>query len=195
MHLLEENPMKRLACAGLVLALAFTAACQSPTEADSTISYEDIIDVTANPTTVVADSDTGGRTYRIVRGNNQPDDILGYDWHAGFDVSIVFNSNANDDDVDIEFPVQLVATSLAVKQASGGIITTPTGSDTEHYEYLTSNTTSNQITGINSPLAMHFEIWYDLPSLRKEAVIQLTFTFTDDDGASFQRVANVQIAP
>ena len=40
----EDLPMKRLACAGLVLALAFTAACQSPTEADSTISYDDIVD-------------------------------------------------------------------------------------------------------------------------------------------------------
>ena len=187
--------MKRLACAGLVLALAFTAACQSPTEADSTISYDDIVDVTSNPVTVIADTNTEGRTYRIVRGNNQPDDILAYDWHAGFDVSINFINNATDDDVDMAFPVKLVATALAVKQASGGIITTPTGSDTEHYEFLTSNASSNQVTGVNSPIAMHFEVWYDLPSLRKEAVIQLTFTFTDDDGASFQRVASIQVAP
>ncbi len=108
--------MKRLACAGLVLALAFTAACQSPTEADSTISYDDIVDVTSNPVTVIADTNTEGRTYRIVRGNNQPDDILAYDWHAGFDVSINFNNNATDDDVDMAFPVKLVATALAVKR-------------------------------------------------------------------------------
>jgi hypothetical protein len=24
----------------------------------------------------------GCRTYRVVRGNNQPDEILGYDWHT-----------------------------------------------------------------------------------------------------------------
>lgn len=187
--------MRGFVCATVIASLAFVAGCQSPTSADDSISYEDLIDVTPTPNPIVATTDADGRTYRVVRGNNQPDDILPYDWHTTFTVGISFNSNASDKDVDMDFPVKLTSTSLAVKQASGGIITTPTGSDTEHYEFVTTYASANQVTGVNSPITLAFEVWYDLPSLRKEAVIQLTLTFVEDDGGSFQRVVNLQVAP
>jgi hypothetical protein len=38
-------------------------------------------------------------------------------------------------------------------------------------------------------------MWYDLPSLRKEAVITVTFSFEDDDGKTFQKTADFRVAP
>ena len=179
-----------------VLAIALTASgCQSPTDPDDVVDYDEVLDAAASPEPIVADTNTGGRTYRVVRGNNQPDEILPYDWHAVFSTTLTFNDNANDSDVDIDFPVKITATSITVKQASGGIITPPSGTDTEKSEYVILNATSNQLTAIGSPTTTTFEIWYDLPSLRKEAVVEVTFSFTDNDGTVFQKEREITVAP
>ena len=75
------------------------------------------MDVTASPDPIIADSQTSGRTYRVVRGNNQPDEILAYDWHATFAVTFTFNGEANDSDVDVDFPVRVSAATVTAKQA------------------------------------------------------------------------------
>jgi len=178
-----------------LLAALPLAGCQSPTNPDDVVQYDEVVDVAATPDPVQADTATGGRTYRVVRGNNQPDDILPYDWHAVFSTSVVFNDKALDNDVDVDFPVRITSTTLTVKQASGGIVTPPTGTETEKFEFVTANATSNQLTGVNAPLTLTFEIWYDLPSLRREAVVTVAFTFVDDDGASFQKTVDIRIAP
>ena len=179
----------------LLVAVVSTVACQNPTDPDDVISYDDVIDVTALPNPIVADTSTGGRTYRVVRGNNQPDEILLYDWHAVFSTTLQFNDQATDDDVDVAFPVRLTATTLTVKQASGGIITAPTGGETEKFEFVTLSATSNQISAVDTPVSLMFEVWYDMPSLRKEAVVTVAFSFVDDDGASFQRSLDFTVAP
>ena len=179
-----------------VIAMAFAAsACQSPTDPDDVVDYDEVLDETATPEPIIADAATGGRTYRVVRGNNQPDDILPYDWHAVFSTTLTFNDKASDKDVDIDFPVKISATTIVVKQASGGIITPPTGTDTEKSEFVILSTSSNQLTGIASPTTTTFEIWYDLPSLRKEAVVVVTFSFTDNDGTVFQKERQITVAP
>lgn len=179
----------------LLMIMALSWGCQSPTNSSDAINYDDVVVTTVTPDPVVADTDTGGRTYRVVRGNNQPDEILAYDWHAIFSMTVAFNNDALDNDVDVDFPVRLTATTLTVKQASGGIVTPPTGAESEKYEFVTLNTSGNQFPAIDSPISLTFEVWYDLPSLRKEAVINVTFTFLDDGGTPFQKVADVRVAP
>ncbi len=179
----------------LGLATLAIAGCQSPTDPSDVVRYDEVVDVTAAPDPIVADTATGGRTYRIVRGNNQPDEILPYDWHAVFSSTVSFNDQANDDDVELEFPVRVTSTALTVKQASGGIVTPPTGTETEKFEFITLNATGNQFSGTNSPQSLSFEIWYDLPSLRKEAVVTVTFSFVDNDGVTFQKAVDVRVAP
>ena len=188
--------MPRVAVSAGVLVCAMTlVGCQKPTDPDSTTNYTEAIDVTSNPDPIVADTGTGGRTYRVVRGNNQPDDILAYDWHTVFSSTLVFNSKATDKHLDIDFPVKISSTSLAVKQASAGIITPPTGGDKEYYDFITLGATGNQVTATNAPVTLTFEVWYDLPSLRKEAVITLTFTFVDNDNDTFTRTIDFKVAP
>lgn len=186
--------MRRASWICIVLWLV-AAGCQSPTDPDDTVDYDEVLDATVSPEPIIADTATGGRTYRVVRGNNQPDDILPYDWHAIFSTTLTFNDKADDNDVDIDFPVKISATTVAVKQASGGIITPPTGTETEKSEFVILNTSSNQIGAINSPTTTTFEVWYDLPNLRKEAVVVVTFSFTDDDGTVFQKERQITVAP
>lgn len=187
--------VKHACVTGVLIAVVASIACQSPTDPDSSVNYSDTVDVTTAPDPIQADTQTGGRTYRVARGNNQPDDILAYDWHAIFNASIAFNSQANDNDIDLAFPVKITATTLTVKQAVGGIITPPTGSDTEKSEYVPLSATGNQFSDINTPVTLAYEVWYDLPSLRKEAIITLSFSFTDNDGVSFNKTVDVQVAP
>jgi hypothetical protein len=181
---------------GSIIVMALLAAsCQSPTDPDNSTNYTDILDVTPTPNPIIADTLTGGRTYRVVRGNNQPDDILAYDWHAIFSLTLTFNDNAKDKDLNVDFPVKVSATTITVKQASGGIVTPPTGADTEKSEFVILNTSSNQLSAIGNPMTGTFEVWYDLPNLRKEAVVQVTFSFTDNDGTTFSILKEITVAP
>ena len=178
-----------------VIGACVVAGCQKPTDPSDVIDFDEVVDVTVTPNPIQADTQTGGRTYRVVRGNNQPDDILPYDWHTVFSATVTFNDKANDDDVDITFPVRLTATTLTVKQAVGGIITPPSGSDVEKYEFTPLSATGNQFAGVATPISLAFELWYDLPNLRKEAVVTLSFAFVDDEGVTFQKVMDVNVAP
>lgn len=171
------------------------AACQSPTSATDTIAYADTVTVTSTPDPIVADSNTGGRTYRVVRGNNQADEILPYDWHAVFATTVTMNSNASNKDIDIDWPIKITATQVSVKQASAGIVTPPTGSEEEHSEFVTLGASANAMSGVGSSATLTWEIWYDLPSLRKEAVVQIAYWFTDADGTEFSKTASITVAP
>jgi len=188
--------MRRIACVMTVLlAGAPMGGCQKASDPDDVISYDEIVDVASNPSPVVAAAATDGKTYRVVRGNNQPDDILPYDWHTVFGVSVVLNANANDEDVDMAWPVKLTATTLTVKQASGGIVTPPTGGETEKYEFVTLDASGNTLAGVGNAVNLNFEVWYDLPNLKKEAVVTVNFSFIDDDGRSFQKSEDILVAP
>jgi hypothetical protein len=185
---------KPVVCLLLLLMAPLLGGCQTPTDPDDVTTFDDAVDVTAAPNPILADIETGGRTYRVVRGNNQPDEILPYDWHASFTTTLTFNSTANSTDLDIAWPVRLAATTVAIKQASGGIVTPPTGGDSEKYEFVIS-AGNNTVSGINTPLSTGFEVWYDLPSLRKEAVVTVSYSFIDNDGVTFAKAEDFTIAP
>src|SRR5688500_10406781 len=99
-----ELMMRRLLLAVLLLPVML-AGCQSPTDPDETLEVDDILDLSVTPDPATASAAADGRTYRVVRGNNQPDEILPYDWFTSFVVTAAINSNANDDDIDLEFPI------------------------------------------------------------------------------------------
>jgi hypothetical protein len=179
----------------LTLALGIAmAGCQEPTE-DETLDVDDFLESSASPNPTNASESTDGRTYRVVRGNNQPDEILPFDWRTAFSVSVQLNNNATSDDVDLQFPVQLTSATVKVQQASGGIVSPPTGGEVEHYDSVTSQVTGNQFNAVNQPLSMVFDVWYDLPSLRREALITVTLAFADDDNTTFTKNVEVRVNP
>jgi hypothetical protein len=187
--------MKRWVGTCAVALAVMAAGCQSPTDPDDLVQFDDAVDLSVVPDPIVADTATGGRTYRVVRGNNQPDDVLTYDWHAVFSTTLSLNNNATSDDVDVAFPIKITATTVVVKQASGGIVTAPTSGDTEKYEFVISGSSGNSIASINAPVSTTFEVWYDLPSLRREAVITVAFSFVDKDNATFTKSVDFNVAP
>jgi hypothetical protein len=188
---------RRGAAIALVITIAALSAagCQNPTEPGTTVNYSEALDITVDPNPISADGGTGGKLYRVVRGNNQPDEMLPYDWHAVFSSRLVLNEKATDEDLDLDFPIRITGATLVVKQATGGIITPPSGTETERFEYVPLAATGNQFGAINSPIELTFEVWYDLPSLRKECVVTLTYAFVDNDGTSFQRIVDFNVAP
>ena len=183
------------AVAFVTATAALSTACQNPNEPGDTVNYSEALDISVDPDPIVADGATGGKLYRVVRGNNQPDEMLPYDWHAVFSSTLVLNNNATSADLDLDFPVRITGATLVVKQATGGIITPPSGTEKEAFEYVPLSASGNQFTGVASPVSVSFEMWYDLPSLRKESVVTLTYAFVDNDGTSFQRAVDFRVAP
>ena len=183
-------------CSVLVAMAALSAVgCQNPSSPSDTVNYNEALDITVTPDPIEADSSTGGKLYRVVRGNNQPDEMLPYDWHAVFASTLVLNDKANKEELNLDFPIRVTGATLAVKQATGGIITPPSGTEKEAFEYVPLGASGNQFPGIANPITLSFEVWYDLPSLRKECVVTLSYSFVDNDGTSFSRSVDFKVAP
>jgi hypothetical protein len=180
--------------AAALLAAAVMTACQSPTSTEDTLDVDDYVDVVVNPNPAQAGA-ADGRTYRVVRGNNQPDEILAFDWRTSFTLTVTLNQNATDGDLDLTFPVDITAATAKVQQASGGIVSPPTGTEVEHYEAVLAQASSNRFAGANSTNTMAFDVWYDLPSLRREALVTVTLAFRDDKGKTFSKNVEVRVAP
>lgn len=170
------------------------AGCQSPTDPDDVLEIDDFLEMSVAPNPASASASTDGRTYRVVRGNNQPDDILAYDWHSAFTVTATLNSQSDDEDA-LAFPVDLTSVTVSVKQASGGIITPPPAGEAEYSFPLITQVTSNTFPNASTSVTIGIEVWYDLPSLRKEAIATVNLSFTDEDGQTFAKSYDVRIAP
>jgi hypothetical protein len=178
----------------LLLALP-VAACQSPTSSTSTLDVDDIVDSVVTPTHAVAEPSTDGKTYRVVRGNNQPDDVLLFDWVTTFEITLTVNSNATDKDVDLTFPIAITSATGRVQQATGGIVTTPTGGDVEHYDSVLLASSGSQIAAVGGTVTLTFRVWYDLPNLRREALITESVVLQDADGRALTKTVNVVVDP
>ena len=177
----------------MTMGMMVVGGCQSPTSPDDTLDVDDFLEISVSPNPAMADQSTDGKTYRVVRGNNQPDDVLLFDWKTAFALSLTLNGKADDKDV-LTFPVDLTTVTVVVKQASGGIVTPPASGETEHYSYLT-QASANRFGAVNTSVSVGFEVWYDLPSLRKEALIAVSLSFSDADGKAFTKTYDVRVAP
>jgi hypothetical protein len=189
--------MLRQKCSGAVVLAAATllmSGCQSPTDPDDAIVVDDFVEASVSPDPATAEVSTG-RTYRVVRGNNQPDEILEFDWRTIFTVTIRLNDKANDSDLDLAFPVDITAATVKIQQATGGIVSPPTGGDVEHQDYVIAQTSGNRYSGANTSNNITFDLWYDLPNLRKEALVTVTIALKDTDGRTFNKIYDVRVAP
>lgn len=176
--------------AALLLLACATCACQSPTAATT----PDFIVATTTPDPAQASGPGTGKFYKIVGDATHPDQTLEYDWLTQFSLSVTLTQDATSSSANVKFPVTLSSLTVKVQQASGGIVTPPTGSDVEHYEFVTT-ASSNQFPAVNNTVNINFTVWYDLPSLRKESLITISLVFTDANNATFSKSVSVRVAP
>jgi multisubunit Na+/H+ antiporter MnhF subunit len=182
---------------GAVLLLGLTtmlAGCQSPTEPDDVIAVDDFVEASVTPDPAEASTSTG-RTYRVVRGNNQPDDILEYDWKTTFTIAILVNETANDDDLDLAFPLDVTAATVKAQQASGGIVTPPGGGELEYSDFTITSSSGSRFAAANATNTITFDVWYDFPNLRREALMTVSVAMKDADGRTFTKIKEVRVAP
>jgi len=178
----------RVAC--FVVLAGAMCACQSPTAA----STPDFIVATNTPDPAQASGPGTGKFYTIVGDATHPDRTLEYDWLTQFTLAVTLTQDATSSSANVKFPVNITSLTMKVQQASGGIVTPPTGGDVEHYEFVT-NASSNTFPSPNNTVNINFTVWYDLPSLRKEALISVSLVFTDANSATFSKTVNVRVAP
>lgn len=180
----------RIKAMSLVLAASGLLACQSPTDPDTTL---DVIEASAAPDPTTGAGPTG-KTYTVQRTDGTTE-VREYNWKATFTVRVRLTEDANDTSITLELPVKLSSASVRVQQASGGILTPPTGSETEKYEYVIVNASANQFAAVNSTVDLTFDVWYDLPNLRRESLITVSLLFADKGGRQFSEAVEVRVAP
>jgi len=176
----------------LAAGLAACVGCQSPSSASSTTSVDDYVAASYSPSPAVATA-SQGVTYRVVRGNNQPDDILEYQYTTTFTVNVTIVSNPSD--VSLTFPVTVTAAAGRVEQASGGVVTPPTGTDVEHYQSVLSSSSGSSFSGTATSIQMTFQVWYSLPNGGGSCVVTESVTLKDKDGKTLTKEVKVQVSP
>jgi predicted small secreted protein len=174
----RSDAMKRLmAMTALALSVSWLAGCD---KTESTTSQAATFTVV--PATATAVEATEGLTYTILGDSTHPDKIVKYPWKTSFTVTITETAGVGRD---------ITAASVKVQQASGGIVIMPTGSDIEHYTY-TFHASNNRIDAKGSA-SVGFDVWYDLPNQGREALVTVTFSFTDDNSSSFSESTSVKV--
>jgi hypothetical protein len=179
--------LAQVAVAAFACALA---ACDSPTTSSEDL---DPVTVTVSPESPTAAGPTG-KTYKVEGDDNEPDEFREYDWRTTFTLTVRLSEDAANEDLDLDFPVTLTSASLKVNQATGGIVTPPTGGEAERYESV-SSASSNLFTGVGSTQTIGWEVFYDNPNLRREALVTVSLGFKDDQGRTFGETVEVRIAP
>jgi hypothetical protein len=189
--------MMRFVRAIAVSAVVLMAtACQSPTSASSTLNVDDFVDASV-PAQAIATPSTG-RTYRVVRGNNQPDDVIPFQYTSTFSITVSINGNATADTVALAFPATITSIAGKVEQASGGIVTPPTNGEVEHYESVLLSSSGTTVAGVGGGVTMVFQIWYSLPNGNKEARVTETISMKDSTATTpktWAKDAHINIAP
>jgi hypothetical protein len=169
--------MNRLTTTAIVLLSgAWLAGCDESTATSSGAATFTVI-----PATATAEA-SSGRTYTILGDSTHPDRTITYPWKTNFTVTITETVGVGRN---------ITAVSARVQQASGGIVITPTGTDIEHYDY-TSRASGNRIDAKGNASVV-FDVWYDLPNKGREALVTLTFSFTDDSNTSFSESTSVKV--
>jgi len=161
----------------LLAAALLGNGCDAPTE-PTTLE----VTLTANPDPAVPQASTGV-TYTIDNGDD-PDTIVTYPWKSSFTVNIRETGG---------LAVDITAVNVTVKQASGGIVITPSGGQVERYQF-NSSASGNHVSA-NGSANVGFEVWYDLPNEGREALVTVSFAFKDEDDNTYSDSIDVRVSP
>jgi hypothetical protein len=179
------------------VAAVSLSGCQKTDDTTTALKVDDFVSAAISPNPANADGPGTGVTYRVVIGNNQPDEIRTYQYHVPFGIGLVINNNATSKSVALSFPVTITSASAVVHQAAGGIIVPPSSTDAEYSKCNIASSSGSTIGAVNGSINMNWDCWYTLPSQKREAVAVVTINFADDSSSpkTFTKTVNVTIAP
>jgi hypothetical protein len=165
-----------------LLAVAWLGGCSSPTSSSPTFD----VALTANPDPATATGPTGVM-YKVTN----PDDTVSYyeyDWRTLFTVTATEKAG---------MVLDIIQLNAVVQQATGGIVIPPSGGEQVYYKFSSSAAT-NHINAKGSA-DVGFDVFYDLPNLKREALVTVSFTFkyTDKDSNeyTYAKTLDVKVAP
>jgi len=162
----------------LSLSVLWLPGCDKTTSTTSSAAT-----FSAVPATATAVASTSGKTFTVLGDSTHPDRIIAYPWQTSFTVNITET---------VGIGRKITGVSIKVQQASGGVIMMPTGTDIEHYDYL-SQVANNYIAGKGTGTVTFNPVWYWLPNGGREAVVTTTFSFLDDNNSSFSESTTVNV--
>ena len=161
----------------LLLSVLWLSGCDKTTSTTSSAATFAVVPATATAV------ESSGKTFTILGDSTHPDRIITYPWQTSFTVSITET---------VGIGRKITGISIRVQQASNGVIVTPTGTDLEHYDYL-SQVSNNYIAGKGTGTVAFGPVWYWLPNGGREAVVTMTFSFLDDNDSSFSESTTVSV--
>jgi hypothetical protein len=174
----KRGPMFKTATRSTLLLLALLLpACSAPT-ASTTLS----VNLTGSPDPTTA-TPSQGVTYTITNPDSTTT-TKEYQYQTSFSVTLQETGGTQ---------LNITALNLVVQQASGGIVITPSGGDKEYYRFNSSAPTN--VLDAHGTISIGFQVWYSLPSGGKEALITVTFGFTDNNSNSYSKTVQVKVAP
>lgn len=162
----------------LITAVALLPACSAPTSSSPTLE----VTITSNPDPATASGPTGVQ-YKVTNADDSVS-IYEYDYRTSFSVTVQETGGT---------ALDVTALNLTVQQATGGIVIPPSGGDQIYFKFNSAAPT-NRINA-NGSASVGFDVWYDLPSGAREALVTVGFTFQDDDDNVFSATAQVKVAP
>jgi len=171
-----NQPLLRTAL--LAAAASVLCACDSPTSSSSTVD----VDYTPSPDPAVA-TVSHGVSYTVTNADDSTTTVE-YPWVTSFTVEMKEQAG---------LALDITSVNLAVQQASGGIVITPSGGDTVHYKFTTS-ASGNHLAAKGSA-SMGFTVWYDNPNDQKEALVTVSLGFQDGDDYTYSDAFSVKVAP
>jgi hypothetical protein len=163
-----------------LLAVAWLGGCSSPTESDN-VEFD--VTFTASTDPVTATPSTGVQ-YKVT---NADDTVSYYD----YDYRVSFSVNVKD---NAGMALDITAMNLTVQQAAGGIVI-------GRRRPGSLPATSAAVNHINAKgtAAVGYDVLYDLPNLKREALITVSFTFkytdSDDNEYTYGKTLDVKVAP
>ena len=137
---------------------------------------------TATPTPSPVTATVGGVSAEGSTATAVPSPDAAYQWSATFTVTLTETAG-------VATTVRSLAATL--QQAAGGIIITPPSGLAESYRYNVRAGT-NQL-GANGTLPLDFDFFYTLPNGGRQALVTITFTLVNANGAQSQLVATVNV--
>ncbi len=161
-----------------LLAVAWLGGCSSPTSSTPTLK----VTLSSNPDPATATGPTGV-LYKVTAADGSVT-YQEYAYRTVFTVTIQETGGV---------ALDITSLNATVQQAAGGIVIPPSGGEQIYFKFNSSAATNH--VNAKGSADVGFDVYYTLPSGRKEALVTVAFTFQDSSKNTYSDTLGVKVAP